>query len=137
MPTHNHHPNRKPIRTLTSLGAGALLLACAGSALASNLSFLDNTPLAYIQPRDHDEIIKAVYVALDSKQDGQTANWTNQGSRNSVRIDAKITPHDTTKDGEKTCRKVDVELDAKGQSMTLVPSYCREGKGEWQFQKAR
>lgn len=137
MPTHNQHQSRHRIRTLASVSAGALLIACAGSALASNLSFLDNTPLAYIQQRDHDEIIKAVYAALDNKQDGETANWSNQGSRNSVRIGAKITPRDTTQDGEKTCRKVAVELDAKGQSMTLVPAYCREGKGAWQFQKAR
>jgi hypothetical protein len=72
---------------------------------------------------------------LNDKRDGETTNWVNEGTGNSVKIDAAITTASTAKDGERTCRDVGVVLSAKGQSMNLRPQYCKEGNGNWQLQK--
>jgi surface antigen len=114
-------------RALFHATVGGLLLAATVGAYAANLGFLSDTPIAYMKQRDIDSVKKAVFSALDSKQDGEAGN--------SVHIDASITPQSTAKDGDRTCREVAVVLNAKGQSMTLRPQFCREGSGAWQLQK--
>lgn len=114
--------------------AGALLdmSAVAGT---SNLGFLNNTPLAYVKQPDMDSLNSAINSTLDSKPDGETAAWNNQGLGNAVAIDASLTPSQTSTQGERTCRHVAVTLRAKGQSLDLHPQYCRTGKGKWQLLK--
>ncbi|HEY3596353.1 MAG TPA: hypothetical protein VGL08_02390 [Paraburkholderia sp.] len=124
-------------RTVFQLTLGGLLLAGALGAQASNLGFLNDTPLSYMKPRDIDSIKAAAFDVLDKKQDGETASWVNEGTGNSVKLDAQLTPDDTTKDGARTCRAIRVVLNAKGQSMNLHPQFCRQGGGKWQLQKKR
>nr|WKF56716.1 hypothetical protein HUO10_001177 [Paraburkholderia busanensis] len=123
-------------RALFHLTVGGLLLGGALGAQAANLGFLNDTPISYMKPRDVDSIKKAVFDALNDKQDGEAANWVNEGTGNSVKIDATITVAGTAKDGERTCRDVGVVLNAKGQSMNLRPQFCKQGSsGKWQLQK--
>ncbi|MBW0449442.1 hypothetical protein EN871_11570 [bacterium M00.F.Ca.ET.228.01.1.1] len=124
-------------RAFRQLTVAGLLLGAAIGAQAANLGFLNDTPITYMKQRDVDSIKQAVFAALDEKQDGESANWVNEGTRNSVKIDATITVVRTTKDGERTCRDMGVVLNAKGQSMNLRPQFCREGSGKWQLQKKR
>lgn len=124
-------------RAFRQVTAAALLLGAAIGAQAANLGFLSDTPISYMKQRDVDSIKQAVFSALDEKQDGESTNWVNEGTRNSVKIDAAITVASTSKDGERTCRDVGVVLNAKGQSMTLRPQFCKEGDGKWQLQKKR
>ncbi|CAB3692453.1 hypothetical protein LMG22037_03056 [Paraburkholderia phenoliruptrix] len=124
-------------RAFRQVTAAALLLGAAICAQAANLGFLSDTPISYMKQRDVDSIKQAVFTALDEKQDGESTNWVNEGTRNSVKIDAAITVASTSKDGERTCRDVGVVLNAKGQSMTLRPQFCKEGDGKWQLQKKR
>jgi surface antigen len=124
------------IRNLFHVTVGGVLLAGAVGAYAANLGFLTDTPIAYMKQRDIDSVKLAVMKALDDKQDGESATWVNDGTGNSVHIDATITPQSTAKDGERTCRDTSVVLNAKGQSMTLKPQFCRQGaSGPWQLQK--
>ncbi|WGS48829.1 hypothetical protein LFL96_13715 [Paraburkholderia sp. D15] len=123
-------------RALFHLTVGGLLLGGALGAQAANLGFLNDTPISYMKPRDVDSIKRAVFDALNDKQDGEAANWVNEGTGNSVKIDATITVAGTAKDGERTCRDVGVVLNAKGQSMNLRPQFCKQGSsGKWQLQK--
>ncbi|WP_429281924.1 RT0821/Lpp0805 family surface protein [Paraburkholderia sp. GAS41] len=122
-------------RVLFQVTLGGLLLAATVGAEAANLGFLSDTPIAYMKERDIASVKKAVFSALDSKQDGEAATWVNDGTGNSVHIDATITPLSTAKDGDRTCRDTTVVLNAKGQSMTLRPQFCRAGSGVWQLQK--
>jgi surface antigen len=122
-------------RVLSHLSAGALLLGCAIAAHAANLGFLNDTPISYMKQRDVDSIKQAAFKVLDTKQDGETTTWNNEGTRNSVKIDANITVSNTTKNGARTCRDLAVALNAKGQSMNLRPQFCKEGGGNWQLQK--
>jgi surface antigen len=124
------------IRTLFQVTVSGVLLAAAVSAYAANLSFLNDTPISYMKQRDIDSVKAAVEKALNQKQDGESAVWVNDGTGNSVHIDATITPQGTAKDGERTCRDTTIVLNAKGQSMTLKPQFCRQGaSGPWQLQK--
>ncbi|TKC80368.1 hypothetical protein FAZ69_29065 [Trinickia terrae] len=121
------------LRTL----ACCLLLSGAAAAHASNYSFLNDTPMSYMHQRDIDSLLKAADHALDAKRDGETATWTNEGTGNSVKIDAMLTISQTTTDGGRTCRSMTAVLSAKRQSMTLRPQYCKTGNGQWQFQKQK
>jgi surface antigen len=122
-------------RVLCHLTAASVLLGGAIGAHAANLGFLNDTPLTYMKQRDIDSVKKAVFSALNDKQDGETTNWVNEGTGNSVKIDAAITVASTAKDGERACRDVGVVLNAKGQSMSLRPQFCKQGSGTWQLQK--
>jgi surface antigen len=123
------------IRALCQLTAAALLFGAAVGAQAANLGFLNDTPISYMTQRDIGSIKQAVFAALNDKQDGESVNWVNEGTHNSVKIDAAITPTNTSKDGGRTCRDVGVVLNAKGQSMNLRPQFCKQDSGNWQLQK--
>jgi hypothetical protein len=121
-------------RVLLHLTGASLLLGSAIGAQAANLGFLNDTPISYMKQRDIDSIKKAVFAALNEKKDGESATWLNEGTGNSVKIDATIAAVNTTTDGGRTCRNLAVELNAKGQSMHLRPQFCKQG-GAWQLQK--
>jgi surface antigen len=114
---------------------GSVLLAGALSAHASNYGFLSDTPLSYMHQRDIDSLLHAANTALDAQRDGETAVWNNEGMGSSVKVDATLTLSQTTHDGDRTCRRITATLNAKGQSMTLRPRYCKSGGGAWQLQK--
>ena len=122
-------------RVLLHLTGASLLLGSAIGAQAANLSFLNDTPISYMRQRDNDSIKKAVIAALNNQKDGESVNWVNEGTGNSVRIDAAITVASTAHDGARTCRDLGIVLNAKGQSMHLNPQFCKEGGGAWQLQK--
>lgn len=124
-----------PTRVLFRATVGAMLLASAAGAQASNLGFLNDTPISYMKQKDIDSVKAAVMGALNTKQDGESATWVNEGTGNGVRIDATITPQGTAKEGARTCRDVVVALNAKGQTMNLRPQFCRDGAGAWVLQK--
>ncbi|SAK48093.1 hypothetical protein AWB83_00959 [Caballeronia ptereochthonis] len=114
--------------------AAAIFVNGAG-VQAHNLNFLDDTPLSYMKPRDMTSIKHALAEVLSTKGDGQTSQWTNEGTGNSVKIEASMTPERTTQDANKTCRQIAVVLSAKGQSLNLHPLFCRAGKTDWALQK--
>ena len=121
-------------RVLFHLSAASLLLGAAIGAQAANLAFLNDTPLAYMHPRDNDSIKHAVDSALNDRKDGESFTWVNEGTGNSVKIDANITMESTSTDGGRTCRTLAVVLNAKGQSINLRPNFCKVG-GAWKLQK--
>ena len=122
-------------RTLSTLSAALLVTIGVGSAHAANLGFLNNTPMSFMNQADYTSLQNAVRDAVEHKADGETSTWSNEGSRNSVRINSTITPSNTQKEGNKTCRDSEVVINAKGQSMTLKPRYCKTAAGKWQLQK--
>ncbi|VVD89076.1 MULTISPECIES: hypothetical protein [Pandoraea] len=118
--------------TALAIGAGVAAPAFA----ASNLSFMSNSPLAYLRKADNESFAKAARVVLEEKQDNDTTEWTNQGTRNPVAIAAQITPTNTQKDGDRTCRDLVVLLTAKGQEVTLKLPACKANeKARWELQK--
>jgi surface antigen len=122
-------------RTLRALSTATLFAVGVGSAHAANLNFLHDTPMSYMTQQDYASITNAVRDAVANKPDGESATWTNEGTRNAVKIDATITPTNTEKNGDTTCRNTDVVINAKGQTMTLHPRFCRIGTADWKYQK--
>ncbi|QGZ59446.1 hypothetical protein [Paraburkholderia acidiphila] len=130
-----HSRKTSSARALARAATASALLVYVHTALAANLEFLHDTPLSYMKQKDIDSVKQAAIDALNSKSDGESAQWTNEGLGNGVKIDATLTPRDTSKTGDRTCRVVDVVLNAKGQSLNLNPRYCRTGNAQWQLQK--
>lgn len=122
-------------RTALHLMAAMVLGATACAAHAANLAFLRDTPVAAMTREDNDALRKVLRDALDHKADGESAQWSTEGQRRGIRVDATVTPNRTTHDGDRTCRETSVVLNSRRQSMTLRPRFCREGSGEWVFQK--
>ena len=115
--------------------AAAALLALSTGATAANLGFLNNTPITYMKQRDLQALNSAARTALETKEDGQSLEWSNQGAGNPVPIKGTVTPLDTVKDGDRTCRKITLVAIAKGQTQTWTPTACKTGNGKWQLQK--
>ncbi|SAK48920.1 hypothetical protein AWB76_01270 [Caballeronia temeraria] len=114
------------------LGALALSGACVHAA---NLNFLNDTPISYMKPPDRQALNRAAQNALDTKQDGESVRWSNEGTGNPVHIEGTVTPRDTEKSGSGTCRKVTLTAIAKGQTQTWTPTACKKGDGPWQIKK--
>jgi surface antigen len=101
-----------------------------GVALAANLGFLSNSPVAYMKQRDLKALNKAADNALDTRQDGEALDWSNEGAGNSVPIKGTITPLSTDKSGEQVCRQLTIVAVAKGQTQTWSPTACKDGAGK-------
>ncbi len=126
------------MRIHTSKLLSILILGSAvfsASASAVGLGFLADTPMAYLNKNDKPVFVKAVTDVLNEKKDGETTQWSNEGLRNSVRINAEITASDTEKADAQTCRKVQVALSAKGQEQTLKLKVCKAGTQGWKVAK--
>jgi surface antigen len=122
-------------RAFVGLLSSIVLLVWQSPACAGNLSFLKDTPITYMKQPDREAINKSARTALDTKRDGESLNWSNAGTGNPVTIKGTITPRDSVKDGERTCRKLTIIAVAKGQTETWRPTACRTGKGAWEVQK--
>jgi len=127
--------SRAVTRGFAGLIAGVVLVAWGSPSWAHNLSFLNDTPLTYMKKEDRQALNSAAQVALNTKQDGESLAWSNAGTGNPVSIKGTVTPRDTTKQGDVTCRHVTLVANAKGQSQSWTPNVCRTGSGEWKIQK--
>jgi surface antigen len=116
--------------------SAALALSCACTcAYAANLNFLKDTPVSYMKPADRQALNRAAQQALDTKKDGESLKWNNDGTGNTVHIEGTVTPRDTVKSEGQTCRKVTLVAVAKGQTQTFSPTACKQGGGEWRIKK--
>jgi surface antigen len=127
--------SRAFVRACVQSIAAAALVAGAAAASAANLGFLNDTPISYMKQRDIQALNSAANTALDTKKDGESLDWNNQGAGNPVPIRGTITPQDTFKQGERTCRRVTLVAIAKGQTQTWTPTACKESSGKWKLLK--
>jgi surface antigen len=131
MPLHHRAFTRAVICTLTATA----LVAVSAGASAANLGFLNNTPITYMKQRDLQALNAAARTALETKQDGESLDWNNKGTGNTVPIDGTITPQSTFDDSGMKCRKVTLVAHAKGQTQTWTPTACKHSDGKWQLKK--
>ncbi|CAB3788090.1 RT0821/Lpp0805 family surface protein [Paraburkholderia fynbosensis] len=124
---------RMAVRRLPQWIAGAALLAGASFSHAANLNFLKNTPISYMRDADRKALNDAAQIALETKKDDESLAWSNAGTGNSVSITGTITPHGTTKEGDKTCRTATLVAMAKGQTQSWTPTVCKQGNGPWKI----
>ncbi|PRX30944.1 outer membrane surface antigen [Paraburkholderia sp. BL18I3N2] len=111
--------------------AAAVLLAGATFSHAANLNFLKDTPVSFMKDADRKALNDAAQTALETKKDGESMEWNNMGTGNSVSIRGTVTPHDTSKEGDRTCRTTTLVAIAKGQTQSWTPTVCKQGSGPW------
>ena len=128
------YPSRALKRVSVQLIASCVVLA-SGAAHAANLGFLTNTPITYMKQRDLQALNTAAHSALDTRQDGESLDWNNEGAGNPVAINGTITPSDTKKDGDRTCRKLTMVAYAKGQTQSWAPTVCKADGAKWALLK--
>lgn len=104
-------------------------------AYSGNLSFLSDTPITYMKPRDRAALNHAAQTALETKKDGESLDWNNNGTGNPVVIKGTVTVDSTHKIGDQVCRKVTLVAIAKGQTQSWTPTACKKGSGVWQIRK--
>ena len=117
-------------RISVQLIASCVVLA-SGAAEAANLGFLNNTPITYMKQRDLQALNTAAHSALDTKQDGESLDWNNEGAGNPVALKVTVTPSDTNKNADRTCRKLTMVAQAKGQTQTWAATVCKPDGGKW------
>lgn len=113
----------------------AALLAGPVLCHATNLNFLKDTPVTYMRDADRKALNDAAQKALETKQDGESLDWSNAGTGNPVSITGTVTPQNTTKDGDRTCRTATLVAVAKGQTQSWTPVVCKTGNGVWKIHK--
>jgi len=131
MPIHHRAFAHACIRTI----AAATLAAVSAGAFAANLGFLNNTPISYMKQRDLQALNKAAQTALNTRQDGESLDWNNQGTGNTVAIDGTVTPQGTFESDGLKCRKITLVANAKGQTQTWTPTACKQADGKWALKK--
>jgi len=124
---------RRVRRALLSCFAGLALMAGAASSHATNLNFLNNTPITYMRAADRSALNATAQKALETGKDGEPIRWSNAGTGNPVAIDGTVTPHETTKEGDRTCRRATLVANAKGQTQSWTPTVCKTGDGPWKI----
>jgi surface antigen len=115
--------------------AAAALVAVSTQAGAANLGFLNNTPITYMKQRDLQALNNAAQVALNTKQDGESLDWNNNGTGNSVPINGTVTPENSFESDGLKCRKITLIAHAKGQTQTWTPVACKQADGKWKLKK--
>ena len=115
--------------------AAAALVVVSAQAEAANLGFLNNTPITYMKQRDMQALNDAAQVALNTKKDGESLDWNNKGTGNTVPISGTVTPDNTFESDGLKCRKVTLVANAKGQTQTWTPVACKQADGKWKLKK--
>jgi len=133
-PVKNSPLSRKFRSALGIACAVTLTLSYAGGAWAQNMAFLRNSPLTYMRDKDMASLKTALAGVLDNSADGQSTEWTNEGTGNSVAIKATLTPKDTDDQNGMHCRHVAVAMTAKGQDQGWLPLFCKTAQG-WKIAK--
>ncbi|MEX3859330.1 hypothetical protein QF001_002362 [Paraburkholderia youngii] len=133
--SQENQPMSVPSRLYKVVIGSLLVLGTMGAHAAINLGFLSDTPISLMRQADIASIQSAVNQALDTKQDGESLDWTNDATRNRPRVHATITPSHTVKEEARTCRVAAIDLSARGQTMHLTPRFCRSGSDNWEFQR--
>ncbi|SAK81484.1 hypothetical protein AWB77_04082 [Caballeronia fortuita] len=131
MPIRDRALSHAAIRTI----AAAALVAVSATASSANLGFLNNTPITYMKQRDLQALNNAAQIALNTKKDGESLEWDNKGTGNTVPINGTVTPQETFESDGLKCRKVTLVAIAKGQTQTWMPTACKQSDGKWKLKK--
>ncbi len=111
--------------------AAAAMAMGAGSALAQNMGFMNDSAMAFMTREDTAMIVKNYTVALDSLPDGHVSTWTNPKSRNSGTAE----PTRSFKEKGMDCRSLRMTNTAGGQTGSSDFVFCKTSAG-WKALRA-
>ena len=111
------------------LAALALLAGSAAlTAAAGNLSFLDNSPLAYFKPEDHDLMRQNAFKVLDATDAQTKQSWSNANTGASGW--AQVRGQFTGSDGA-PCKRLRVVNKARGLQSDATYTVCKYPDRGW------
>lgn len=108
--------------------AAVMWLACCGTSIAANTSFLNDSAVAEFKDADVTMLQANIDQAL-ALPEGETKVWENPPTGAHGRITVLGTH---SRDGRE-CRKLRVENHARGRSGEGDWNYCRTTEGRWEL----
>jgi hypothetical protein len=105
------------------------MLAFAGSSIATNMSFLQDTPVSRLNKTELGEFRAFVIKNLDEGADGASAEWGSERPR----FKSKLTLRRSVNDGAYLCRQTRIESSARELQASGNYWLCKQGDGEWAF----
>jgi surface antigen len=128
------HEQLNRFRVHATLGgiaaAGLAMLMTVGAsstAIATNLSFMKDTPYSRFSAEDRKIFAAAVDSALAKSADGESSEWSNPTTGATGTIKALK----TTQRGDLPCRTLAIANKAKGLSATSEHQLCKDKSGKW------
>ena len=97
---------------------------------ASNLDFLQDTPMAYLTEADRRLQREAALFVLEHERPDAVREWSNPSTGASGRIEGQ---GDLVSNDGLPCRKIKIVAQAKGAESVFALPVCKNGKGEWFF----
>ena len=101
----------------------------ASPALALNTNVFKDAPVSRLKGDEVKEFQAFVIKTLDQGADGATAEWKAPKTR----FTSKVTPGKTFEDGKLKCREAIIDSDSHDRQMRGTYTFCKGGKGGWQF----
>jgi hypothetical protein len=140
--TRHRHPMSRtgatakasPVATRRGVSAGVgllMVLACAAiplRAVAGNFSFLNNSPLSFLQPDDVDLMKKNAMAALDSAKLNTKQSWSNP--KTGASGFAQVTGQFTMADGT-PCKRLRLFNKAGGMENLATYPVCKYSDRGW------
>lgn len=100
-------------------------------ALAANWSFLKDAAIAKFNKDDMALFSRTLESGLEAAPNGKPVTWSNPetGARGSVTV------LETRTQGNRRCRKAQVQNKARGSEGSTAQWFCKEASGEWMLHK--
>jgi surface antigen len=114
------------VKVLVCAGV-VVLLGWSAPSMASNLSFMKDTPYVHFTDKDHKLFNETLDATLNQEADGETRAWSNPASG----AGGNIKVLKTFKRGVATCRSVSIANKAKGRAASAEYNFCRQTSGKW------
>ena len=116
------------MKKLVFLALTASVLLASHALMASQLRWLNYSPVSYFTDKDW-EIAKATARnVLDNSADGETVSWDNPDSKNH----GSMTLVSTSNGDGKNCRNMKIEnFSGNGMSGSAVYEFCKNAEGKW------
>jgi len=105
------------------------LLLSATPALAANIGFMDESPIAHFSEQDRRIYKEALDDILDKGADGESRTWANPASTAGGTLSIVKS---FERDGL-ACRTLSIANKAKGRSEKGQYRFCRQASGEWKL----
>ena len=122
-------------RGLLVAASGVLLPVCTTlPAWPADAGFMRDARIEGLNQDDVKALDSTVRAVLNTRDDGETSQWTKRGPSGQNAVTATITPEGTTIRHHRTCRFVVVAVHAATQAVTLRPHFCKADDGSWTLQ---
>jgi surface antigen len=109
------------------LATAGLCFVLVGSAVATDLRWLNYSPVRFFTDQDWELALAAGRTALGEAEDGVTIEWRNPNSGNH----GSLTPLSTAEKNGTQCRDLRIVNHANRTNGSAVYEFCLQPNGNW------